>query len=441
MNKKHNLSESDFLELSCALVSAFFLVGAAALPDRNTMLSGFVNILTQTCKVSTNYFAVGGYSATFFNMGVMGLYCLALFVLLGGTMTSVSTLAVLLTVGFSAWGINPLNATPTVLGVFLYCLVKREKLSANVNAMVFSTGIAPLISDLLLRYPTSEYIGFNGAGLAVGMGVGLLIGFCLPAGLVHSPKVHKGFDLYSAALPVGMMAFFLNAMLFKTMGLTLPSAPDAESLKIASSTVCNIFCIILFGTCVIMSMILGATPKDYWKLLTDKNNVTSFSGTYGGPVFLMNMGVFGLFLLTYYNLIGANFNAVTFGVIFCMLCTCNSGSHPGNVWPIMLGYVVSAFVFGKLSALAGGGFSGAINAQAIVVGLCFANGLSPVSRNYGWFWGCVAGCMHYVLVTSVPTLHGGFCLYNGGFTAALVCLILIPLLERFTKTKAEKAAV
>ena len=29
-------------------------------------------------------------------------------------------------------------------------------------------------------------------------------------------------------------------------------------------------------------------------------------------------------------------------------------------------------------------FTLAINAQAIVIGLCFANGLSPVAGSYGW---------------------------------------------------------
>ena len=41
--------------------------------------------------------------------------------------------------------------------------------------------------------------------------------------------------------------------------------------------------------------------------------------------------------------------------------------------------------------------------------------------------------MHFLLVTSVPDLHGGFCLYNGGFTAVLICIILVPTLEHFTK--------
>ena len=95
---------------------------------------------------------------------------------------------------------------------------------------------------------------------------------------------------------------------------------------------------------------------------------------------------------------------------------------------------------GWLSPLVGGTFTLAINAQAICVGLCYANGLSPIADKYGWHCGAVAAVMHYLLVTSVPTLHGGFCLYNGGFTAALICIILVPELERFFKTKEERLA-
>ena len=155
----------------------------------------------------------------------------------------------------------------------------------------------------------------------------------------------------------------------------------------------------------------------------------------------MNVGVYGLFILAYYNAIGASFNGVTFGIIFCMLCTCNSGSHPGNVWPIMVGYILTSTLFKEFSELAGGSYAMIINSQAIAIGLCFANGLSPVVSKYGWFWGVIAGGMHFLLVTSVPNMHGGFCVYNGGFTAAVICVILIPVLERFCKTKVERKAL
>ena len=46
--------------------------------------------------------------------------------------------------------------------------------------------------------------------------------------------------------------------------------------------------------------------------------------------------------------------------------------------------------------------------------------------------------LHYGLVTSVPFTHGGFLLYNGGFTAALICFLFIPVMEMFFRTKEER---
>ena len=432
------MPEGDFLKVVFAFLTAIFLLAALFMPDRDRMFSGLWQILTQPCKVATSNFAVGGYAATFLNMGLVGLVCLALFVGLKAQPDQVSTLAFILTVGFGAWGINPLNMLPGIPGVLLYSLVKKEPLKKLVNAMIFTTGLAPLMTDLMIRYPNPEVVGFNLPGIFLALLVGGAIGFFLPAGMAASANVHKGFDIYSAAFPMGMIAFFLNGTLYKTVGIALPPAPDAATLQLESPLICNTFCCILFGICIIAAFLLGCRPKDYWRLLTDPELVKNFSSTYGNAVFLMNLGVFGLFIVGYYNLIGATFNGVTFGVVFCMLSTCNAGSHPGNVWPIMLGYILSAGVFGWLSALAGGDFAMTINAQSIVVGLCYANGLSPISDKYGWRYGVLAAVMHYLLVTSVPNLHGGFCLYNGGFTAALICIILVPELERFCRTKDER---
>ena len=440
MNKIKNLSESEFLKLFFCFVGVFFVAAAVCMPDREQMLAGFWNILTQPCKVTTNYFAVGGYAATFLNMGLVALIYWGLFTGLKANANNVSTLGLLLTVGFSSWGIHVLNIWPTVLGVVLYGLVKKEKVSGLVNAMMYSTGIAPIISEMLLRYPNAETVGFNLLGLFLALVVGIFIGFCLPAGLGHAPKVHKGFDLYSAAVPIGMMAFILQGTLYKTMGVALPAAPGADTLAVASQMTVNIFCVVFFGACIALALAMGYGFRDYWKMLCG-DFVPSISAGHGNGALLMNVGVNGLFILAYYNLIGASFNAVTFGCIFCMLACCNSGSTPATVWPIMLGYVAASFGFGWFSQLLGGSFSLGINAQAIVIGLCFANGLSPIAGRYGWQWGVVASVLHYLLVSSVPNLHGGFCLYNGGLTAALVCILLVPVIEKFSLTKEERKAL
>ena len=54
--------------------------------------------------------------------------------------------------------------------------------------------------------------------------------------------------------------------------------------------------------------------------------------------------------------------------------------------------------------------------------------------------GIIAGILHYCTVTSVPAIHGGFNLYNGGFTSGLVAFVLVPVLESFCKQIGAKKA-
>ena len=437
MKKIKSMSESSFLKLFFAFVSAAFLIAALCMLDRGQMLSGLGKILTGPTKLSSNYFSIGGFAATFLNMGLVALAMTALFHFTKAPVNNVSSLAFLLTLGFCSWGIHILNMWFPILGVIVGNLIKKEKPLANVNAMLFSTGVAPIASEMLFRYPNAEVVGFNGLGLVLAIVAGVIAGIMIPAGLPHSPNVHKGFNLYSAALPVGMTAFFLNGVFYKVMGIEVPGA--AGDIAVASWGAVNLFCIALFALFVVIALAMGG-GKDYWDLLKNRNQVNNVSGTLGNAVFLMNAGVYGLFILAYYNLVGASFNGVVLGLVFCMLCTCNSGSRPTNVWPIMLGYIVASTVTSWIAPLLGGSFSLAVNAPAILVGLCYANGLSPICDKYGWAYGFVASMIHYCIVTLVPGLHGGFCLYNGGFTSIFVCIILVPVLEKYCKLKADRIA-
>ena len=447
MKKLNKMEESKFLKLFFLFISCCFVLAAFLMPDVKEIGVGMKQILLLPCKVSTNYFHLGGFAGTFLNMGLVGLLCTALCFLPGAKPTNVTTLGMLLTVGFGAWGMNPLNMLPTMLGVALFCLVKKEKLGSQINAMMFSTGIAPLISELLFRYPgvgaEATCIGFNWLGAGLALLVGLIIGFFLPAGLAHAPNIHKGFNHYSAAVPIGFTAFFLRVVLYKVMlgvgvgevsKLPAYTAPAAEFFW-----GCNVFCVVVFGLCILSALLMGCKFSDYWNLMKDSGKGVSFSSKYGNAPFLMNVGVYGLLIVAYFNLaafmdggaarVGTVWTGMTFGIVFCMLCTCNSGSHPRNVLPIMLGYVVTSYLFGWIAGLLGvENYGLTIASQGVLIGLCYANGLSPISGTYGWAYGVLAGGLHYLLVTAVPDMHGGFCLYNGGFTAALFCLMLVPQL-------------
>lgn len=440
MNEKwKNLDAGKTIKLVLWLFTFACLVMAVVAPDRAEMLNGLKAIYTTPGKVVTDYFRVGGVSATFANCVIVGLFCCLLYQLPGAPLNSLSFFAFSLTLGFCFWGMNLLNVIACALGVVLYCAVKREPLGKNVNFMLFATGIAPIVTEMFLRYPSVDVVhGYTVASVILGVCVGMFIGFFTPAGCAYAPNAHKGFCLYSAALPLGMMAFFLKALLYTMRGVALPAAASGF---VAQPVVFYGFFGSLFVICLILGLWKnGWSFKGYGQLLKSSGHKTDFSSEFGGAMSLMNIGIFGLFIMLYYTLVGAELNGVTCGLVLCMVCTAVAGSHPGNVWPIMVGYVVMSFVAQALFA-GEGDFPRAINAQAIVIGLCYANGMSPMVGKYGWLAGIVAAMIHYVLVVCVPDLHGGYLLYNGGFTACLVAILFVPVLERFCKTKEERKAL
>ena len=237
---------------------------------------------------------------------------------------------------------------------------------------------------------------------------------------------------------MGLLAFFLRAVLYRVLGGTLPDGAGVGAGD-GNWTVANLFCFAAFALALVLGLLLGGSFKQYGALLKDTGVGADYGTKYGAGTAILNFAVYGLFIVLYYNLIGAKWNAATLGCVLCMVCCCFKGSHPANVWPIMVGYVAASFLTKVLCAALGTDFTTAINAQAIVIGLCFANGLSPVAGNYGWLAGIVFAMLHYGLVTSVPFTHGGFLLYNGGFTAGLICTLFIPVMEVFFRTKQEKS--
>ena len=229
--------------LACSTLA--FLLGAAVsailLPEDGGMLAGLARILLAPAQLTKDYFAVGSVSGTFLNMGLVGAACTALTFLPGAVVNGATIAAWFLTVGFSAWGINFLNIWPFFLGVMVHALVKREPFPKYVNLAMFSTALCPLASELLLRYPGSgEVRGVSMGSAALMLAVGMLIGFLTPAMANHSPNVHKGYDLYSAALPGVLLGLFAVAVLYKSLGHEVPAiaatlGEDRKSTRLNSS--------------------------------------------------------------------------------------------------------------------------------------------------------------------------------------------------------------
>ena len=67
MHKLKQLSVSSFLRLLFAAFTFAFFCSAFIAPDRAEMFTGLRRIMTESSKVSTNYFDNGGYAGTFLN--------------------------------------------------------------------------------------------------------------------------------------------------------------------------------------------------------------------------------------------------------------------------------------------------------------------------------------------------------------------------------------
>ena len=127
------------------------------------------------------------------------------------------------------------------------------------------------------------------------------------------------------------------------------------------------------------------------------------------------------------------------GAIMCMYAFVAHGAQPRTVFPIMIGYAAASFLpfFMQMAGLTEvQGWS--LTTQGILVGLCFASGLAPISGKFGFWPGVLAGALHAIIVTSVPLWHGGFCLYNGGFTCGIVAFVVVPVLEWYGKKMKEE---
>ena len=429
--------------LALMAFSAAFLVGALCAGNIGDLIPGFIRINTWPSQFTRDYFKLGGLGGAFLNTSLVGFGCCAVFYFSKAKVTGLSVAAYWLNTGFATFGMTFLTMWPFVLGVFIYSRIKKVSFGSVANLSLFATALAPFAGEMLWRYPGLETRGFTFAGLLLALLIGIVTGLCMPALCAHAPNFHKGYDLYNAGPAAGFLAFVFYCILYRSPGIEVPSNTD---LGDGAKGFVDVFFLVVFLLCLLAAYLLDRDCfKKYKALWKSDGYKTDYTEKFGFSATLVNFGLYGLFILLYFNavqgisfadgslvLTGAKFTGATMGAIMCMYAFSAQGAQPRTVFPIMIGYVIAS-LWPLLAVTTG--LAPAQNwtlvTQAILVGLCFASGLAPVSGRFGFFGGVLAGCLHATLVMSVPLLHGGFCLYNGGFTCGIVAFVLVPVLECF----------
>ena len=435
-------------------LSLFFLAAAPIAVIYTREWDFFQNlgrILTSPSKLVTDYFALGGLGSTLFNAAVCGL-CTNLVVFLTRPKPNATILAgYMLVVAHCFYGLNFLNMWPPFIGIILYCVVTKKKISENIHIALFATALAPFVSELSFRYAMENYdpavVRVNWVGVVLSLVCGLAIGFIIPALLPGTAAMHRGYSLYKAGLAIGIIGIFLHAFMYSTLGVEkpgdLPITNDAYyALPYGYRGFMNVFFIVLFSLTFAAGFILnGKSMRGYGDLLHCTGHGVDFTDKFGMPLSMINIAIYGAAILVYLNLVfvlpeifpglpaGVGFTGATAGIIFAALTFAADGQHIKNVFPIALGYVALFGLMVLICKAAGAPIPWTLSTQAYINGLAFATGLCPIAGKYGFRYGVLAGFMSAIICAVTAEMHGGFVLYNGGFNAGLTALVLVPILD------------
>ena len=436
------------------LISLFFLAAtpiAVLYTKEWDFFENLLHILTSPSKLVTDYFALGGLGSTLFNAAVCGLLT-NLIVYVSRAKANATVLAgYMLIVAHCFYGLNFLNMWPPFFGVILYCGVMKKKLSENIHIAFFSTALAPFVSELFFRYAIGKYdpsvMKINWIGVVLALVCGLAIGFVIPALLPGTTAMHRGYNLYKAGLAIGILGIFINAFMYSSLGVEEPANvtivnESYDALTYGYREFMNIFFVILLAITFIVGFISNKkSVRGYRDLLNCAGYGTDFTDKFGMPLCLINIALYGFFILAYLNVVfilpslwtalpsGVGFTGATVGIVFAALTFAADGQHPKNVLPIVVGYVTLFAVVIVICLISDFDIPWTLSTQAYINGLAFATGLCPIAGKYGFRYGVLAGLLSAIICAVTARMHGGFVLYNGGFNAGLTALVLIPILD------------
>ena len=408
-------------------------------------------ILTSPSKLVTDYFALGGLGSALFNAAICGLIANAI-IYISRVQANAKTLAgYMLVVAHCFYGLNFFNMWPPFVGVILFCLVRKKKIRKNIHVAFFATALAPFVSELMFRYPlginASAGSSFNWVGLILAIVVGVAVGFVVLPLLPGTMAMYREYSLYKAGLSIGLMGIFIYAFLYNTLGIESPATvvidnPEYYALPYGYRGFMNIFFITFF----LITFFIGFGMRkgrigEYKKLLKCTGYGTDFVDKFGMPLCLVNIAFYGLAFLAYLNLVfllpsifpslpmGVGFTGPTVGATIAALTFAGDGQHPRNVLPVAVGYSFLFFTVLLVCSIFGLNIPWTLSTQAYISSLAFATGLCPIAGRYGFKYGVFAGMLSATICTVTASMHGGFVLYNGGFTAGLTALIMIPLMD------------
>ena len=409
---------SDYVFTVLLLIAcSMLLFGLAASPWRD-IAWGMVEILTQPDGLITDYIGLACLGAAFCNAGMVMAASVLLLRFLKLPFTGMSVSCCFLMGGFALFGKNLVNVLPILLGVLLYAWYRRERFTRYVYIALFGTTLSPIVTEMGLmaqHWPTVPRLLFP-------VLVGALIGFVLPSIAAYTMRLHQGYNLYNVGFAAGLVGLVLVSVL-RSFG------NDFRARLVWSrgnNLILGLYLAVLFAALLLTGWFVNGKSFRGMKRLNRHSgrSVADFIVMDGFPITMVNMGLVGLFATGYVLAVGGDLNGPTIGGIFTIVGFGSFGKHLRNIVWVMLGVVISSYcMVWNLSD------------PSVLLAALFSTGLAPIAGHFGPFWGIVAGVLHSSVVLNVGVLYGGLNLYNNGFSAGLVCIVLLPRIQALRREK------
>lgn len=392
------------------LLAASFLAG-----DRAEIPGGLIKIVLSRDALITDYFELAGYGAAFLNAAAVSAIGLLLILSQKVTMTGLTMAALFINAGYALWGKNPVNILPILLGTYLYAKAHRTGFNRYMYTALFGTSLAPLVTEIVFLLPFTKPVN-----LCVAAAVGIFIGFVLPPLSMHTASMHMGYNLFNVGFSAGMLAFVLVCV-FKSFGM------ESETVffwKAGRPLPIVIGLYTYFAGVVAYGLYCNGGRLDQLRRLMKHPGraVADFVLMDGVGTTLMNMGLVGILCTTYILVIGGDFSGPVIGAILTAFGFSAFGAHVKNYLPVLAGVYLSTYLNQFEPTTPG-----------IQLAAIFAVGLAPIAGQFGIIAGLIAGMLHAVIVMCTAPLYGGLNLYNNGFSAGWVAIVMIPVLESFMR--------
>lgn len=405
-----------FCILSILLLFAAGMFGSSweGLGDWSTVRRLWTIVISRDALIS-DYFELAGYGAAFINSMFVMAIGFVLLCIKRVKFTGLTMAAFFINMGYALWGKNPLNILPILFGTLSYARRHGVQLSSCIYTALFGTCLAPLVTELVFILPFAKPVN-----LLFAIGAGMFIGYVLPTFSLHTATMHKGYNLFNVGFSAGVVAFVLVCVL-KALGLESGSVLiwRAESpLWIVTGLYGYFIMTFLYGL-----FLNKGDVKSFLKIHRHSGKAAAdFVLLEGVGSTLMNMGLMGITCCAYICLIGGDFSGPVVGAILAAFGFAAFGAHVKNYLPVLLGVYLSTLVNQYQPTT-----------PSMQLAAIFVVGLAPIAGKFGVIPGMIAGLLHSAIVTCTTEMYGGLNLYNNGFSAGWVAIVMVPGLEGHKK--------